>query len=152
MRQAGPVNRRIPSCVHIRLFISPDRPETIVWTKIRMRIVDSFIPPNRDGVFIWKNLIPPRRDLGICKRVPGQADWLACHMNKNIFYEILLNKAISRLGEPARLTGPACLHMNRHQVTGNLNLNPPHFQPFSFFSFMFFPRRNIRQNVYNNKK
>ena len=53
-------------------------------------------PPNRDGVVVWKTLIPPGRDLGIYKQNPGQAGWLACQMNENIGYEILFNKARSR--------------------------------------------------------
>ena len=62
-------------------------------------------------VFIWKIFISPRWDPSKIKWDPTWAGWLTSHMNTLYFYKSFLRKVRSHLGEPARLTGPAHLHM-----------------------------------------
>ena len=60
-------------------------------------------------VFIWKifTWVGSRQN-----QVRSHLGWLTSHMNTLYIYKSFLRKVRSHLGEPARLIGPAHLHMN----------------------------------------
>ena len=63
-------------------------------------------------VFIWRIFIFLRLDPWKIKWEPTQVGWLTSHMNTLYFYKSFITKVRSHLGELARLTGSANLHMN----------------------------------------
>ena len=94
-------------------------------------------------VFILKILISPRWDPGKIKSDPTKAGWLTSHMNTLYFYKSFLKKVRYHLSKPARLTGPAHLHVNNPlEVLRNKNaprlirkfLRKQHIEKWIFFS------------------
>ena len=65
---------------------------------------------------IWNIFTSPVRDPDKIKQYPISAAWLTFHMNTLYFYRSFLRKVRSRLGELARLTGPAHLQINRTYI------------------------------------